>query len=175
VAYTEKAKRLDATLVVVWGQDQHEPWLLLTDRAPDAVEGSWYGLRAWIELGFRALKSMGWHWERTRRTDPARIARHWLVLAIATLLTLAVGTRLEDAAQRGLPPGRLRRPRSSRPLPALPRERSVFARGLDRLHVQVLRGTRWWRVLWLRPEALPDAPPGLTVIRHGTLPGGAYT
>ncbi len=110
-----EAKRLRATLVVVWEQDQHDVWLLLTDLAPDDVEGSWYGLRAWIELGFRALKSMGWHWERTRRADPARIARHWLVLAIANLLNVEVGTRLEDAARRGLPPGRLRRLRTPAP------------------------------------------------------------
>ena len=174
VAYKEAAKRLEATLVVVWGQDQAGPWLLLTDLAPDEVGGSWYGLRVWIELGFRALKSFGWHWERTRRTDPARIARHWLALAVATLLTLAVGTRLEDAAARGLPPGHLRRPRSSRLLPALARDRSVFARGLDRLHRLVLRGQRWWRALWLRPEAWPDPPESLTLIRHVATPGGAY-
>jgi hypothetical protein len=174
VADKEASKRLAATLVVVWSQGQKEPWLLLTDVAPDEVGVSWYGLRVWIELGFRALKSFGWHWERTRRTAPARIARHWLVLAIATLLNLAVGTRLEDAAERGLPPGRLRRPRAARPLAALTRERSVFARGLDRLHRLVLRGQRWWRALWLRPEALPNPPPGLTIIRHGTLPGAAY-
>jgi hypothetical protein len=39
----------------------------------------------WIEFGFRALKGLGWRWERTRRTDPDRVARHWLVLAVATL------------------------------------------------------------------------------------------
>lgn len=174
VAYKHRATRLEATLLVVWGAGQKEPWLLLTDLPPAAVEGSWYGLRTWIELGFRALKSFGWHWERTRRTDPARIARHWLVLAVATLLNLAVGTRLEDADWRGMPPGRLRRPRAHRPPPARPRERSVFARGLDWLHVHVLRGTRWWRALWLRPEALPDLPASLSVTRHGALPGGAY-
>ena len=175
VAYKEASKRLEATLVAVWGEDQAEPWLLLTDLPPEAVDGSWYGLRTWIELGFRALKSFGWHGERTRRTDPARIARHWLVLAVATLLNLAVGTRLEDAAAQGTPPGRLRRPRSCRPLPARPRDRRVFARGLDRLHRLVLRGKRWWRALWLRPEALPDPPPGLALIRHGTLSGGIHT
>ena len=171
VAYKEASKRLAATLVVVWGADQVEPWLLLTDLAPDDVGVGWYGLRVWIELGFRALKSMGWHWERTRRTDPARIARHWLALAVTTLLDVAVGTRLEEADWRGMPPGRLRRART--PPPARPRRESVFARGLAWLHVQVLRGTRWW-ALWLLPEALPDPPDGLTVIRHGILPGGAH-
>lgn len=172
VAYKEKAKRIAATLVVVWGTGQKVPWLLLTDLAPEAVEGSWYGLRVWVELGFRALKSLGWHWERTRRTDPVRVARHWLVLAIATLLNLAVGTRLEEAAQRGIPPGRLRRPRT--PPPRRTRRVAVFARGLAWLHVQVLRGRRWWRALWLLPEALPDPASGLTIMRHALAPGRVH-
>jgi hypothetical protein len=173
VAYKHAAKRIAATLVVVWGEEQQEPWLLLTDLEPAAVDGAWYGLRVWIELGFRALKSMGWHWQRTRRSDPVRVARHWLVLAIATLLSLAVGTRLEDAAQRGIPPGRLRRPQT--PPPHRPRHRSVFARGLAWLRVQVLRATRWWRTLWLRPDALPTVAESLTLIRHGIAPGGDYS
>jgi hypothetical protein len=172
VAYKERSKRLQATLLVVWGTAQKDPWLLLTDLPPDAVAGSWYGLRVWIELGFRALKSMGWHWERTRRTDPTRVARHWLVLAIGTLLSLAVGTRLEEAAERGMPPGRLRRPHT--PPPARTRRTSVFARGLAWLHRQVVRGTRWWRALWLLPEALPDLQADLSVIRHEPTPGGAH-
>jgi hypothetical protein len=171
VAYKERAKRLAATLVVVWGTGQKAPWLLLTDLAPDAVEGSWYGLRVWIELGFRALKSFGWQWERTRRTDPERIARHWLALAVATLLDLAVGTRLEEADWRGVPPGRVRRLRT--PPPARTRRTSVFARGLAWLHVQVLGGRRWWRSLWLLPEALPGPPGSLAIIRHAATPGGA--
>lgn len=175
VAYKHASARLAATLVVVWGADQKEPWLLLTDLAPDAVDGSWYGLRAWIELGFRALKSFGWDWQRTRRTAPARVARHWLVLAIATLLSLAVGTRLEDAAQQGIPPGRLRRPRTHRPAPVRVRTRSLFAQGRDRLHRLVIRGQRWWRALWLWPEALPDLPDSVTLIRHGIAPGGTHT
>ena len=31
---------------------------------------SWYALRFWIELGFKAVKSLGWKWDKTRRTDP---------------------------------------------------------------------------------------------------------
>ena len=172
VAYKERPKRLAATLLVVWEPGQAEPWLLLSDLAPERVGVSWYGLRIWIELGFRALKSFGWDWERTRRTDPARIARHWLVLAVATLLSLAAGTRLEDADWRGIPPGRLRRVRT--PRPRCRRRTSVFARGLAWLHVQVLRGTRWWRALWLLPEAWPDPPAGLTIMRHVPAPGGAH-
>ena len=174
LAFKEKAKQLAATLLVVWGKDQREPWLLLTDLPPDAVNGSWYGLRVWIELGFRALKSMGWHWERTRRTNPTRIARHWLVLAVATLLSLAVGTRLEDAAQQGIPPGHLRRPRSHTPPPARARRGSLFTRGRDWLRAWVWRGRAWWRALWLWPEALPTLPTSLTLIRHQPPPAAAH-
>ena len=63
--------------------------------APAAVDGAWYGLRTGIELGFRALKSLGWPWERTRRTDPLRVARHWVVLA----LKLSVGQEPEVPSQ----------------------------------------------------------------------------
>ena len=164
IAYKDKPKQLACTLVVVWSAGQKDPWLLLTDLPPEQVDGSWYGLRVWIELGFRALKSFGWDWQRTRRTHPGRIARHWLVLALATLLSLAVGTRLEEAALRGQPPGRLRRPH--RPPPARTRQRSVFALGRDHLQRLVLTGTRWWRALWLLPEQLPTLADDIVLIRH---------
>jgi hypothetical protein len=75
VASKHKATRLAATVRVVWGDGQHEPWLLLTDLPPAGVDGRWYGLRGWIALGFRALQRFGWHWERTRRRDPRRASR----------------------------------------------------------------------------------------------------
>ena len=97
---TPKAQRR-CTLLVVWYAQQEEPWIILTDLAPDKVGPSWYALRFWIELGFKAcprprpgaIKSMGWKWDKTRRTDPTRVSRHWLALSVATLLALAYGTR----------------------------------------------------------------------------------
>ena len=47
--------------------------MILTDLPPDQAGVSWYALRFWIELGFKALKSLGWQWQKTRRTDPERI------------------------------------------------------------------------------------------------------
>lgn len=61
-----------------------------------------------IELKFRALKSMGWQWERTRRTHIAPIERYRLTLTVATIWTPAVDTRVEEAAHVGVPPERLR-------------------------------------------------------------------
>jgi hypothetical protein len=164
-AFKHRDVRRQGTLVVVWDADQAEPWLVLTDVAPEAVGVVWYGLRVWVELGFRALKSFGWHWERTRRRHADRVARHWLVLAVATLVTLAYGTRVEDAAMHGVAPANLRR---ARPVPPHPARRtvSVFARGLAWLRLHLLRGQRPWRRLWLLPQALPAPPPNLVIVYH---------
>lgn len=162
-AYKHAPKRKAATLVAVWEAGQDEPCLVLTDLDPEAVGPCWYGLRAWIELGFRALKSLGWHWERTRRSAPNRVARHWLVLAVATLWVLATGTRVEDADRLGRAPANLRAP-APPPPGVFRRAASVFARGLARLRWQVLRVRRLWTRIWLWPEPWPAAPPGLIVL-----------
>src|SRR5262245_20767325 len=52
-------------------------------------------MRAWIEHGFKLLKSAGWQWQTTRMTDPGRAERLWLVLAVATRYVLAVGGEVE--------------------------------------------------------------------------------
>jgi hypothetical protein len=56
-----------------------------------------YGLRAWIEQGFKKIKGGGWQWHYTRMTDPARAERLWLAIAIATWWLLAVGGEAEAA------------------------------------------------------------------------------
>lgn len=81
---------------------------MLTDVPPERVGICWYGLRVGIKLGSRVLKGVGWQWQQTRRTEPTRVARHWL--GVATLWVLAYGTRVEDAAQQGLPLLQLARP-----------------------------------------------------------------
>lgn len=164
VAFKHRTVRRAGTLVVMWDHDQTEPWLVLTDLAPTEVGVCWYGLRTWVELGFRSLKSFGWQWERTRRTDPDRVARHTLVLAIATLWTVATGTREEDAAWRGCDPNRIRV--VTPPPPARTRTTSVFARGLVRVRWQLLRIRRLWRQLWLWPDPWPASPPNVSVILH---------
>ena len=104
------------------------PWVVLTDKAPDDVDLGAYGLRVWIEQGFRTLKRMGWQWHRTRRQDPDRVARHWLVLAY--------GMRVEEARHRPL---------------------SVFQLSRSRTQRLLHRGYSWARV-WLQPLPGPDPP-----------------
>lgn len=162
-AFKDCDARRQGTLIVSWETGADEPWVVLTDLAPDRVGVCWYGLRAWTELGFRALKGLGWQWQRTRRSDPDRVARHWLVLAVATIWTMAIGTRVEDAAVRGIAPANLRSPVP--PPPAGHRRTlSVLWQGTGWLRWLMLRTRRVWRRLWLAPEPWPDPPPGLVVI-----------
>jgi hypothetical protein len=164
-AFKHAGVRRQGTLLVVWAAGQKEPWLVLTDLPATAVGVLWYGLRVWIELGFRVLKSFGWQWERIRRDRAERVARHWLVLAVATLITVAYGTRVEDAQTHGVVPPNLRAPRPWRP-ETPPRPVSLFARGLPWLVAHLLRGLRLWTRLWLLPQPLPIPPPDLIVTYH---------
>jgi hypothetical protein len=160
-----KGRRPTVTLIAAWTTTQEEPWTVVAGLPPDRVAVSWHALRAWVELGFRALKGLGWQWQRSRRTDPARVARHWLVLAVASLTALAHGTRVEDARERGLPPARLRAP----PPPAAhtrPRRISLVRLGIQWLRRLLARGRLWSR-LWLAPEPWPQPPPGLAITVHG--------
>jgi hypothetical protein len=88
--------RLNCTLLARWDGGYKDPGFLLTDLAPSAGEACWYGLRAWIEQGFKIANRGGWQWPRTRVRDPQRAARLWLAVAVATLWLLSVGGLAED-------------------------------------------------------------------------------
>ena len=60
------------TLATVWGPDQKEPCILLTDEKPDDMLAKVYGVLSWIEMGFQGLKREGWSWQCPRRADHAR-------------------------------------------------------------------------------------------------------
>jgi hypothetical protein len=90
-------RRLECTLLACWGEGYEEPWFLVTDLAPDEADALWYGMRSWIEGGYRLLKSGGWEWQATRMTDPGRAERLWLVLAVATRYVVAIGGEADEA------------------------------------------------------------------------------
>jgi len=95
-AFQGPRRRLQCTLLARWDEGYRDPWLLLTDLAPSAGEACWYGLRAWIEQGFKITKRGGWQWQHTRMSDPQRAARLWLAVAVATWWLLSVGGMAED-------------------------------------------------------------------------------
>ena len=172
-AFGGAAAKRRCTLLAVWYVEPEEPWIIPSDLPPDEVGVSWYALRFWVELGFKAVKSLGWQWQKTRRTDPARISRHWFVLSVATLLTLAYGTRVEDAFDRRMTPGSLRAPPkalapthpSSREKPG--RTVSVIRHGIAWLRRLLHRG-RFWSRVWLLPEPWPEPKSNLEVTRHAS-------
>ena len=83
--FASRDSQLACTLLARWDTGYADPWLILTDLAPAVAQAVWYGLRAWIEQAFKDFKRGGWQWQRTRMTDPARVTRLWLALAVATL------------------------------------------------------------------------------------------
>lgn len=95
VAFKTPQARLRCTLLAWWEEGYDDPWLVLTDLPPENANVLWYGLRAWIERGFKLLKRAGWQWQATRMTDAERATRLWLALAVATLWLVSVGGAAE--------------------------------------------------------------------------------
>jgi hypothetical protein len=91
LAFKGRDRQLHCTLLACWEAGYKDPWLILTDLPPEASTACWYGLRAWIEQGFKITKRAGWQWQRTHMTQPERAARLWLAVAVATLWLLSVG------------------------------------------------------------------------------------
>jgi Transposase DDE domain len=96
IAFKGRHRQLHCTLLACWEAGYKDPWLLLTDLPPEASTACWYGLRAWIEQGFKITKRAGWQWQRTHMTKPERAARLWLAVAVATLWLLSVGGEAEE-------------------------------------------------------------------------------
>jgi hypothetical protein len=166
-----KGHALACTLVAFWAPGQQEAWFLITDLGPQRAQAAWYGLRVWIEEGFRILKSLGWQWQRSRITDPQRAERLWLALTLATVWVLAYGTWAED--QRAGPPiipasaalaetaaplsaAAITEPVSAYVPPTRPRHKSIFRQGLDLLAEYIWSRKRPLHRLRLVPEPWPE-------------------
>ena len=106
---------------------------------------------------------MGWQRRNTRRTDPARVKRRWLVLSVATLLTLAFGSRAEDANALKRNPSAPRSPPKA--APERNRITSVFRLGMASL-TRLLSKGKMRRRARLLPEPWPPPPDGVKVVCH---------
>ena len=153
-AFSTKAAQLDCTLLAWWDEGHTEPWVVLTDLPPECSDACWYGLRAWIEQGFKDQKRGGWQWQQTRMTDPARAERLWLAIAVATVWLLRVGGAAEAAIEASTVP-ELRLWAQ----PAAPRWRlvSVFQRGWMTI-LTALLGQRRLPLGRFVPEPWPEIP-----------------
>ncbi len=157
-AFATRDCQLACTLVAWWGVGHAEPWYILTDLPPDGCDAQWYGLRSWCEQGFKCTKRGGWQWQQTQMTDPARVARLWLALAVATLWVISVGSDLELGPAAGavdLP--------DLRPILGLggaskPRRTRLFRLGGLWVLVQAIRGHALPLPTRLIPEPWPEVP-----------------
>jgi hypothetical protein len=173
--FKNEAGRLSCTLVAFQGEGYAEPWLIVTDLEPEVAKASWYGLRGWIEQGYKRVKGGGWNLPHTRITDCKRLERLWLAVAVATMWVLMVGGEAEVDTQKGEATGEENATEEQTPcLPDLSQEEeqakasdetgtatpvrtwSVFSRGWNELRNALAVGLL---VLgsW-HPEPWPDHP-----------------
>jgi hypothetical protein len=88
----KKAGWRPAQLVALWPQGAEEPWLLITDQPASLRCCRQYLKRTWTEESFRDEKSQGFRWQQSRVYDPKHAQRLVLLMALATLLALSLGT-----------------------------------------------------------------------------------
>jgi hypothetical protein len=98
-----------ANVVAAWEPECREPWLLVTDLPATYRRCRDYCVRCWCEQSHRDDKSHGLNWHLSRVRDPAHAARLLLVMALATLLCLSLGTYVIERGLRGLFEPRARR------------------------------------------------------------------
>lgn len=135
-------EKLSCTLLARFEAGYTEPWLVLTDLPPEAAEAVWYGLRTWIEQGFKVLKGGGWNWDKTRMEDPERVERLWLVLAVATVWVVALGAEDEEREARQQEQQRLERALNESLAQAAERQRQEQARRQKQHEAQAVRQAR---------------------------------
>lgn len=140
--FSEKKSRLQCSLLARWDEGYEEVWLIVTDLAPEQALAAWYGMRSWIEAGFKDTKRGGWQWHQTKITDPRRAERLWLAIAVATLWVVSVGgqadTNLPVSSLKALPELHVARRKATGR--SRPRMISCFARGLLLIIGTLIRG-----------------------------------
>lgn len=96
----KKRGRVPAHVRVLWKNDARERWALVTN--DPHLTGWEYAQRMWIEEAFRDLKSHGWQVEASQLTDPARMARLWIILVVASAWMLLLGHAVVEAGRATL-------------------------------------------------------------------------
>ena len=164
--FRNRSAQLACTLAACWSEGCAEPWIIATDLPPQQAKATWYGLRNWIERGFKHDKTGGLRWNNTRMADPNRASVLWLVMAIGRHLSILGGAEFHPSAAASAPaqvrpkapvlPPRPRHPllTGKTPRPVL----SVFITGLLALRMAMLWG-RLPIAHTLTPSAWPDRPP----------------
>jgi hypothetical protein len=172
--FAGKASRVEGTLLMHWEPGYESPWAILTDLEPEEAQVSWYGLRTWIETGFKDFKRGLWGWHHSKMTQASSVKRLWLALAVAQLWCISLGCQAEERQKESwlqnepgatLPAQQVARKRRKRPVGQFPPRRlSCVVRGrlellarffqFDPLPVGIL-----WADTWPETITPPQKPP----------------
>jgi hypothetical protein len=164
-AFSSKDHHQRCTLVAWWGEGHEEAWFIITDLPSEGCQATWYALRAWCEQGFKCIKRGGWQWQHTRMSDPARVTRLWLALAVATLWMVSLGSDLEVGPSPELPDLPDLRPILAIAVTTIRQRRTrLFRLGWLWLIVQLITSQPLPLPQRLIPEPWPEAPPGWTPV-----------
>ncbi len=94
--FAQAHSRLCCTLLMQWHTGYEHAWIILTDLAPEEANVAWYGLRTWIEAGFKDVKRGGLGWHHSKMLDAGRVERLWLAMAVAMVWMVAVGSQADS-------------------------------------------------------------------------------
>ena len=94
--FAQKKSRLCCTLLLQWEAGYEHPWVVITDLAPEEARIAWYGLRVWIEAGFKDVKRGGLGWHHSKMQDAGRVERLWLAMAVAMVWMVGVGSQADS-------------------------------------------------------------------------------
>src|ERR1700694_4652701 len=91
----DKNSRVKGTLLMHWEAGDESAWVILTDLEPEEALVSWYGLRTWIEGGFKDFKRGLWGWHHSKMERASSVERLWLAMALAQLWCVSLGCQAE--------------------------------------------------------------------------------
>jgi hypothetical protein len=142
-----------------WDAGDTEPWLILTDLAPERAAAAWYGMRSWIAGGFNDLKRGGWQWHQTK----TRASRLWFAMAVAPLWVVSGGgegdAMVPASSLDALPERHVAQRRATHR--ARPRRLRCFRRGILTMLAALLSG--------LELEFVSRAAPRVREPHHASL------
>src|SRR5947208_15739183 len=134
-----KKGRVNGTLLMHWEPGYESAWVILTDLEPEQAMISWYGLRTWIEGGFKDFKRGLWGWHHSKMERASSVERLWLAMALAQLWCVSLGCQAEAKLEAkclhhepgaALPERHIARQRRTRAVGQLPARRlSCVVRG----------------------------------------------
>jgi len=82
-------------LLMPWEAGYESAWVILTKLEPEEALVSWYGLRTWLEGGFKHFKRGLWGWHQSKMERASSVERLWLAMALAQLWCVSLGCQAE--------------------------------------------------------------------------------